>query len=227
MRRIALVTLTIAVPVVIVALAIAFDEDGDGDRPLGGRPALDPRDPSQPVPEPERCPPPGPAAVDPASGKTLCGAEARRFIRRYQRQAKERTWRMYGLTGAKERRARRVIAADPTLRRLLRGTHFSIAQVGPWTAGAPATKLTGVAATIRIRGGVSGTAVLPYVCKGDPAAGRGRLRERLRDVPELHVLAQLDPDRIAQIDAYDPSGRTDAKILEVLPGSTRCPRTRD
>jgi hypothetical protein len=133
----------------------------------------------------------------------------------------------YGLTPAKEREARRILSADPVLDALLRGHRSQVAQIGPWTP-ARGKPLIGVVAQIDTATPIAASAILPYVCNGDPTLGRGRIRAKMRDVTQLHVLVHFALARVVDITPIEPVGGPIPKVVATpVPGSTACPPSRD
>lgn len=203
---------------VLAALALAGCDGSGDDATTDAAPRPAPPPAEQPL---ERCPPPGPAAVDPRTGRTLCGKEARDFIREEQRRRR----RAVGPSKALLRRGRRIVAADPVLSEILRGHTHRIDKIGGWSAGERGGGLLGAGGEIQIALPIEVSAVLPYVCAGDPRKGSGRRRVRVRNVTRLHFLAQFSTNRVVQI---SPSGlpggpQPQGGRGELLPGSDRCP----
>lgn len=172
----------------------------------------------------QACPPPGPAVVVSPKGPTLCGEAARRYVDK--QTARERK-QMDKVMAPRMKRARPILASDPTLRALLRGHRSHVGQTGPWSAGDG--NPMGVVAQLDVEPPIAGKAVLPYVCKGDARIGGGRIQYELRGVTRLSVLVHLASARVAQIDPLEVPGAPppDVRPIRSLPGSKVCPRSKD
>ena len=213
-RAIALAVL-VGLGLLAAGIAWALDDPDDGRRPSAQAPSGRPSDPPL-----KRCSPPGPAAIDPRTGETLCGKEALKYIREQQKRAQPPP-----PDPAILRRGRRIVAKDPTLRRLLRGQRYKIAQIGGWSAGDGSNELLGVGGNIDLKDPITVDGVLPYVCAGDPRKGTGKFRLSVSNVTQLHFLAQFSTDSVVEISPLASPGRSSPSGSRptVLPGSTRCP----
>ena len=207
--------------VVLVVVGLALDDDGR-DRPAGSAPLAPPGAPTA-----GRCPPPGPAVVTRETGETLCGDAARRYIERHQREQERQARRMYGLTPAKDREARRILATDAALRGLLGDRPYRVTRIGPWTLEG-GTEAIGVLAEIDLPSSLSATALLPFVCdRRDGSPGLGRSGVTMRDVTQLMVLVHFATKRVAEITPSSRPGAARPKVTPIpLPGATRCPPKR-
>lgn len=199
------------VPIALAALALAGCDSSEPDTTTEAAPR-----PASPA---GTCPPPGPAAIDPSTGRLLCGEEARRYVREQQRRQAPSTSLL--------RRGRRIAAADPALSAILRGHEYRFAQIGGWSAGDGSTEVLGVGGNIELDDPIAVRAVLPYVCAGDPAKGSGRRRVVLRNVTQLHFLAHFASERVVEISpGAKLGGPRPQGSGQLLPGSAKCPPSR-
>lgn len=155
-------------------------------------------------------------------GRRYCGEAALRHLR------EKATTERFGFdpTGALDADARRIMADDRTLRAMLRGRRTRVLESGPWSAG---DRPLGAFARIELTPPFAGTATFPYVCKGDPALGSGRTQLRLREVTRLMVMVDARLHHVAEITLDEAPGGPAPKVLggKRLPGSVRCPPSRD
>jgi hypothetical protein len=200
-----------------VALAAVALSDEGPDRPSS---AERPRGPAGR--EPGRCPPPGPAVSLP-NGRTLCAREASRYIERHTRLQN----RLYGVTPAREREVRRVLAADRTLDGLIGGRRRAPDSLGTWTLEGGRRPI-GAIAQYDLRSPIDIDETIPYVCSSVRTLPGGRIRLRMRRVSSLHVLVHFGRDRVVQIDPSSRVGGPEPRVVDYdpLPGSPRCPRRR-
>jgi hypothetical protein len=200
--------------------ALVLEGEGAGEADRVGQ-----RRPPERSP-PGRCPPPGPAVSLP-DGRTLCGRRARRYVERRTRRQTALQEAMYGFSAARKRQARRILARDPTLDRLIGGRRRRPTQLGPWTREG-GSKAIGAFAAFDLRSPIEVDGVLPYVCQVGKLR-HGRVKVRIRHVARLHALMHFGLDRVVQVDPSSGMGgpRTEVVAYEPLPGSPRCPRRRD
>lgn len=156
-------------------------------------------------------------------GRALCGAAAQRYVQ----QQIERQKRLFGLSPASEREARRLARGDPVLRALIGGSRYRIAEIGPWTA-AGSRRVIGAGLLIDLARPLSRTAVLPYVCAGDARLPAGRVRVAMRDVSRLMVLVHFARSRILDVMPAPQPGAPPPSVRSApLPGNPWCPPSSD
>jgi len=164
-------------------------------------------------------------------GRTLCGREARRYIRRQRRRQARAQDRLLGFTAARKHQARRILAGDETLKRLIGTRRHRPSQFGPWHPEGR-FKAIGAAAAYDLAAPIEVDGVLPYVCQNG-SLRHGRTRVRIRRVSRLYALVHFASRRVVQIDPSSrlPSSRLRAPEPEVLdferlPGGATCPRRK-